>query len=77
MWLFETGSGDVATVEYDNAEHNIQNAQTFGATVTGIPESCKDMAIVGKSFIKDASGNYTWSAAKSASVNDATLKTIE
>ena len=73
LWLFETGSANVATVQYDNSIYNIQDGQTFGTTLNGIPESAKDMEIVGKSFVKDADGNYTWSAAKSASVNDTTL----
>ena len=77
LWLFESGSSDVATVQYDNSKYDIQNGQTFGATLSGIPESAKDMVIVGKSFIKDADGNYTWSAAKSASVNNPTLNTVE
>ena len=77
LWLFETGSTDTATVEYNNADYNIQNNQTYGATLTGIPESCKDMEIVGKSFIKKADGNYTWSTAKYATVNNTTLNTLQ
>lgn len=77
LWLFESGSTDVATVSYDNSNYNISNAQTFGATLTGIPESCKDMEIIGKSFIKDVNGIYTWSSAKSASINDTTLNSLE
>ena len=77
LWLFESGSTDVATVEYDNENYNIQNAQTYGATLTNIPQSCKDMDIVGKSYIKNSIGNYEWSAAKYTSVNDTTLNTLE
>ena len=76
LWLFETGSADVATVSYDNLKYDIQNGQTFGATLGGIPETDRDTVIVGKSFIKDADGNYTWSAAKSASVNNPTLNEV-
>lgn len=77
LWLFESGSTDVATVSYDNSAYNIQNGQTFGATLTSIPEVCKNMEIVGKSFMEDADGNYTWSAAKYSSVNNATLNSLE
>ncbi len=77
LWLFETGSTDTATVSYDNSKYNIQGGQTFGATLTGIPESCKNMEIVGKSFIKDTDGNYTWSTAKYSSVDDTILNSLE
>lgn len=77
LWLFEEGSDDVATVEYDNSKYDIQNGQTFGATLTGIPPEYKDMDIVGKSFVKTADGNYTWSDAVYSSVNNPTLKTID
>lgn len=77
LWLFETGSADTATVEYDNSNYNITNAQTYGATLTGIPESCKSMDIVGKSYIKDSDGIYTWSAAKYSSVNNPILNSME
>ena len=76
LWLFETGSTDAAVVEYDNSQYNIQSGQTFGATLTGIPESYKDTPIVGKSYLKDSDGNYTWSASKYASVNDTTLNEL-
>jgi len=77
LWLFESGSSDVAAVEYNNADYNTQNAQTYGATLTNIPESCKDMEIVGKSYIKTADGTYTWSKSKYASVNNTTLNELE
>jgi len=77
LWLFETGSADTATVDYDNSIYNIKDDQTYGATLTDIPESCKNMDIVGKSYIKDKDGIYTWSAAKYSSVNNPTLNAIE
>jgi len=76
LWLFEIGSANSVVVEYDNSQHNIANCQTFGATLSDIPESAKDMKIVGKSFIKNADGSYTWSAAKAVSVNNTTLKSL-
>lgn len=77
LWLFEIGSGDTATVEYDNSNYNITNARTYDATLTGIPESCKSMDIVGKSYIKDSNGVYTWSTAKKSSVNKPTLNLVK
>lgn len=77
LWLFEEGSKDVAIVEYDNENYSIKNGQTFGASLTNIPSNYKDIDIVGKSYIKDNNGIYTWSSAKYASINDTTLKTIE
>ncbi len=77
LWLFEENSTDTATVEYNNENYDIQNGQTFGATLTNIPESFKDIKIVGKSYIKTADGNYEWSTAKYATVNDTALKTVE
>lgn len=77
LWLFEANSTDVATVEYNNEDYNIQNGQTYGATLKGIPESFKDIEIVGKSYIKTADGNYKWSSAEYATVNNTTLNTIE
>ncbi len=77
LWLFETGATNTAIVQYDNSNYNIQNGQTFGANLSGIPESFKDMAIVGKSFVKDTNGNYIWSDAKYASVSNTTLKNVE
>lgn len=77
LWLFETGSTNVATVTYDNSNYNIQNGQTFGATLSGVPAQAKDMLIVGKSFVKDEDGNYVWSSTKTASVNEPTLTEIK
>ncbi len=77
LWLFELGATNTGIVIYDNATHNIKNGQTYGATLSGIPSLFKDMAIVGKSFIKDSSGNYIWSDAQYASVSDTTLKDVE
>lgn len=77
LWLFELGATNTSIVIYDNATHNIKNGQTFGATLSGIQSLFKDMAIVGKSFIKDSSGNYIWSDAKYASVSNTTLKDVE
>ena len=77
LWLFNEGSTDVATVEYDNAQYNISNGQTFGATLTDIPESYFDTYIVGKSFVKDGNGDYVWSEAKAASINDTELTEVE
>ena len=77
LWLFETGGTNSATVEYDNSIYNVKNGQTYGATLSDVPEQAKDMLIVGKSFIKNADGSYTWSAAKCASVNDTSLQELE
>lgn len=77
LWLFEQNSADVATVEYNNEDYDVQNGQTYGATLTDIPAEYKDMSIVGKSFIKTADGRYKWSASVYSSVNDATIKTVE
>ena len=77
LWLFEVESMDVAMVEYENSEYRIKNGQTFGATLSNIPEDAKNMLIVGKSFIKDIDGNYIWSKAKATSILDTTLLELE
>lgn len=77
LWLFDDATAEAAIVEYDNADYNIEYGQTFGATLTGIPESCKDMKIVGKSFFVRANGDYVWSDAKAASVNNTKLTNIQ
>jgi len=64
-------------VEYDNTNYNIQRGQTFGATLTEIPESYKDIPIIGKSFLQNTIENYTWSTSKYATVNDTTLNELE
>ena len=74
LQLFNNAEANVAIVQYDNSEYNISNGQTFGALLSDIPNSCKDVPILGKSFIKDSDGNYTWSAAKYASINDPILR---
>lgn len=74
LQLFNNSEANVAIVQYDNSKHNISNGQTFGALLSDIPSSCKDVPILGKSFIKDSDGNYTWSAAKYASINDPILR---
>ena len=74
LQLFNNAEANVAIVQYDNSKHNISNGQTFGALLSDIPSSCKDVPILGKSFIKDSDGNYTWSAAKYASINDPILR---
>lgn len=74
LQLFNNAEANVAIVQYDNSKYNISNGQTFGALLSDIPSSCKDVPILGKSFIKDSDGNYTWSAAKYASINDPILR---
>lgn len=73
LQLLDNSKASAAVVQYNNAEYNISNGQTYGAALNNIPESCKDMYILGKSFIKDSNGNYTWSAAKYSSINDTLL----
>ena len=75
--LFEDDSAKSVNVVYDNDEYNIKNGQTYGATLTGIPEQCRDWQFVGKSYIKDSNRKYVWSAAKSASINDTALQNVE
>lgn len=77
LWLFGTGSSDTATVEYQNSDYDIKSGQTFGATLSGIPQDCFGMDIVAKSYIKNADGSYTWSDAKYSSVNNPVLKSVE
>ena len=77
LWLFEKSGTDVATVEYNNEDYNVQNGQTYGATLTDIPEEFKGMSIVGKSFIRTADGGYNWSPAVYSSVEDTTINTVE
>ena len=77
LWLFSTGSSDVATVEYDNAQYNIGNGQTYGATLTDIPAEFADTYIVGKSYIKDSNGRYIWSDAKMTTLNNKELIDVE
>lgn len=74
LQLFNNAEANVAIVQYDNSKYNISNGQTFGALLSDIPSSCKDVPILGKSFVKDSDGNYTWSAAKYASINDPILR---
>lgn len=73
LQLLDNSKASAAVVQYNNAEYNISNGQTYGAALNNIPESCKDMYILGKSFIKDSNGNYTWSAAKYSSINNTSL----
>lgn len=77
LWLFDDATATAAVVEYDNHLYPFYEGITFGATLTGIPESCKDMKIVGKSYFVRANSDYVWSEAKSASVNDTSLADVE
>lgn len=71
------GSSDnTAIVEYDNSEYGIINGQKFEATLTNIPEDCKDWGIVALSFIQSGD-DVSYSDARYVSVEDTTLRPAE
>ena len=74
--LFDDTDAKSVNVIYDNDEYNIQDGQSFGATLTGIPEQCRDWVFVGKSYTRDSNKKYTWSEAKTASVNNTKLNSV-
>ncbi len=77
LQLFDDENAKSVNVSYDNDEYQLQNGQTYGASLTDIPEQCKDWTFVGKSYLKDSQKRYTWSEAKTASIIDTTLGAIQ
>lgn len=77
MWLFNSPDATVARVEYSASENPIASGNTFGATLSDIPDGYKDVYFVGKSYIKLADGTYIWSNAKRASILTSMLRSVE
>lgn len=77
LQLFDDENAKSVNVSYDNDEYQLQNGQTYGASLTDIPEQCKDWTFVGKSYLKDSQKRYAWSEAKTASIIDTTLGAIQ
>lgn len=64
---------NIATVSYTNSNYNIKDRQKYEATLTDIPEECKDWGIVAISFIQSGD-EVSYSNAKYMSVNNTTLE---
>lgn len=77
LTLIDSENEEFAKVSYDNRIYDIKGSMTFGATLTDIPENCKELDILGRSYLELADGIYIWSAAKYVSVNNKELKLVE
>ncbi len=77
LWLLSSPDAKITKVEYDAGENPIVSGNTFGATLSGIPDGYKDVQFVGKSYIRLDDGSFIWSKAKKASIDASTLYMAE
>lgn len=74
--LYNTSANRVKAT-YDASSFELSDGATFGAVLTNIPNGWEDVRFAGRAFAEKLSGEYIWSEAKSASINDTELKSVE
>ncbi len=74
--LYNTSANRVKAT-YDASRFELSDGATFGAVLTNIPDGWEDVRFAGRAFAEKLSGEYIWSEAKSASINDTELKSVE
>ena len=77
LWLFSDPSATHATVEYSVSEYPVVSGDTFGATLSGIPDGYKDVYFVGKSYIRLDDESVVWSNAKKVKIEENELRWVE